>query len=111
MYQFMLDLQYQRTNEPAQGTTWKENFVAYKLAGYRDPIERDENPAAAKPTMGAQLREFRLVIRKIAKWAFGGKRMLLFRGTEAKQQVLRNLGLRTVVATLPHAAQPYLGSE
>ena len=27
--------------------------------------------------------------------------MMLFRGTEAKQQVLRTLGLRTVVATLP----------
>ena len=101
MFQFLLDLQYQRTNDPAQGTTWIELFIAYRLAGHRSPIDRDENLAAVKPTMGAQLREFRLAIRKIAKWAFGGKDMMLFRGTEAKQQVLRNFGLRTVVATLP----------
>ena len=51
--------------------------------------------------MGSQLREFRLVARKIVKWAVGGKAILLFRGAEAKHQLLRSLGLRTVIATLP----------
>ena len=101
VFKFLQEMPFQRANDPKQGTTWLELYIVYRLAGHAEPISRAGNVAATKPSMGSQLREFRLIVRKIVKWTIGGKAINLFRGTEAKHQLLRSLGLRTVIATLP----------
>ena len=105
VYQFLQEMPFKRTQDPAQGTTWLELYIVYRMLGHPEPVSRDQNLAVAKPTMGAQLREFRAVVRKVVRWAFAGKSMLLFRGTESKGHALRTLGLRTILATMPYQLQ------
>ena len=84
-----------------EGLTWIELFILYKMAGYRDAVREPERAAQKRATMGAQLREFRFVLRTVARLTLSVTDLANFKGSPFKFPRLRPLGISTHLAMVP----------
>ena len=89
------------------GCTWLELYICYKLAGYN--MEQPQGNAAAtanvQPTLGQQLKTFRLAVRRFASRTLKEEDKKFFRGGDRPAPRLRTCGIDTLLAVLPFQLQ------
>ena len=98
---FLGRLTFSKASSLRNGCTWLELFILYHLAGYNLHTAQQRPDARTKPTLGHQMKEFRLATRRMVSTMCREVDRQFFRG--APQQVLRlhGCGINTGLAVMP----------
>ena len=98
---FLGRLVYRKVDDGMCGCTWLELFIIYRLAGYNMETSPSQPSANAKPTLGNQLKTFRLAVRRMASRMLQDEDKVLFKGGVRPAPRLQSCGIGTLLAVLP----------
>ncbi len=91
--EFLQNTKISKVEEGQQGISWLELYTLYKLAGGQCMVEDPESPAATKPSMRIQLKEFISTCRNVARLTMGQHDSDLFKHNRSKKPRLTKLGI------------------
>ena len=97
---FLTKLSYAQPKEGEFGITWLELYTLYKAMGHDCLVSDPEAKAKARPSMGAQIRAFQFIGRRLVRSTIKEDRKQLFTCGRKKGYALKRLGINSHVATL-----------